>query len=82
MPLTKDLNNTHDAYAVSVIKNGLTVGHVPYNIAALVSYFIGTESCQGKAEVTGKRVNRGAGYGLEIPCTYIFAGRQKYVQKL
>ena len=27
-----------------------------------------------KAIVTGKRVNQGAGYGLEIPCNYIFYG--------
>ena len=28
----------------------------------------------GKAIVTGKRANRGAGYGLESPCNYIFYG--------
>ena len=28
----------------------------------------------GKAIITGKRVDRGAGYGLEIPCSYIFYG--------
>lgn len=29
---------------------------------------------KGKVVITGKRVNRGAGYGLEIPCKYIFYG--------
>ena len=30
---------------------------------------------------TGKRVNRGAGYGLEIPVTYTFSGPEKAVDK-
>ena len=29
---------------------------------------------KGRAVVKGKRVNRGAGYGLEIPCEYHFTG--------
>ena len=28
----------------------------------------------GKVAITGKRVNRGGGYGLEIPCEYQFMG--------
>ena len=28
----------------------------------------------GQAIITGKRVDRGAGYGLEITCSYIFYG--------
>ena len=28
----------------------------------------------GKAIITGKPVNRGAGYGMEIPCKYVFYG--------
>ena len=32
---------------------------------------------KGKVVVTGKRVNRGAGYGLEIPREYIFYGDNK-----
>ena len=27
-----------------------------------------------KVTVMGKRVNRGAGYGLELPCEYLFYG--------
>ena len=74
------MNNSHDAYAVAV-KDGVTVGHVPYNISALVTFFIEKETCSGRAEITGKRVNRGGGYGLEIPCIYVFSGK-KYVRKL
>ena len=30
----------------------------------------------------GPNVNRGAGYGLEIPCTYHFFGKSLYIEKL
>ena len=30
--------------------------------------------------VTGKRINHGAGYGLEIPVEYIFNGNEKALQ--
>lgn len=32
--------------------------------------------------MTGSRVNRGVGLGLEIPCTYNFYGRQAYLDRL
>ena len=32
--------------------------------------------------VTGGKVNRGAGYGLEIPCVYQFYGPKPYIDKL
>ena len=47
-------NNIEDNTAVAVLKSLTVVGHVPKEIA----------------EVTGNEVNRGAGHGLEIPCTY------------
>ena len=28
----------------------------------------------GKAIIMGKQVNRGGGYGLEVPCEYLFVG--------
>ena len=34
------------------------------------------------ARVTGRKVNRGAGYGLEIPCVYQFYGPKPYIDKL
>ena len=32
-----------------------------------------------EAKVTGKRINRGGGYGLEVPCKYRISGQQKAV---
>ena len=48
------------------------VGHIPLQMSPYVSKFLKRRTNNGKAIITGKRVNRGAGYGLEIPCSYIF----------
>ena len=34
------------------------------------------------AEVTGSNINRGAGYGLEIACTYHFNEGKSFIAKL
>ena len=34
------------------------------------------------AEITGAKVNRGAGYGPEIPCVYCLYGPNVYVDKM
>ena len=33
-----------------------------------------------KVCIKGKRINRGVGYGLEIPAEYIFYGNEKDIQ--
>ena len=43
------------------------VGHVPYNLAPIISLFLKRDV--NKALV-GEIVNRGAGYRLEILCEY------------
>jgi hypothetical protein len=53
------------------------VGHIPKNMAApYVSKFLKRASNSASVTVKGKRINRGAGYGLEIPCVYTFRGDQ------
>ena len=47
--------------------------HVPFNLAPIISAFLKRSCNKGLVEVTGSRVNRGAGYGLEIPCKYHFS---------
>ena len=37
-------------------------------------------NCTIGCKVTGKRVNCGASYGLEIPVQYIFVGAEKAVE--
>ena len=58
---------------------GEIVGHVPYNLAPAVSHFLRRDMNKGFAEVTGGKVNRGAGYGLEVPCIY---GPKAYTDRM
>ena len=46
-------------------------GHVPFNLAPSISLFVKRDINKAFAEVVGEKVNRGAGYGLEIPCIAI-----------
>ena len=43
------------------------VGHVPYYLAPIISHFLKRDVNEA---LVGEKVNRGAGYGLEIPCEY------------
>ena len=70
-----------DRFAVTVINDGEVVGHIPYNISNAVSQFL-RRDYKAFAEVTGDKVNRGGGYGLEIPCIYRFYGPELYIKKL
>ena len=73
--LEREDSNSCDRYAVSVMKYGTIVGHVPRELSRTYWYFIrrgGTISC----EVTG---NRKRGVGLEVPCVYKLAGGEKLV---
>ena len=46
------------------------VGHIPFNLAPSISLFLKRYINKAFAQVVGEKVNRGAGYGLEIPCVY------------
>ena len=48
-----------------MIKDFEVIGHVPKLMALWLTN-------SGKAVIKGKRVNRGGGYGLEVPCEYRF----------
>lgn len=50
------------------------LGHIPLRMAEFVTKFLKRGTNKGKAIITGKPVNRGAGYGMEIPCKYVFYG--------
>ena len=80
--LKREPENIKDKYAVAVLKDDLVVGHVPYNLARHFSLFLRREVNKGLAEVRGEKINRGAGYGLEIQCGYCLFGPKIYVDKL
>ena len=80
--LRREPNNSKDRFAVAVYKDDTVVGHVPYNIAPRLSQFLKREVNKGFAEVTGEKLIRGTGYGLEIPCVYRLHGPKVYVDKM
>ena len=81
--LEREPTNSKDGFAVAVIDaRDRVVGHVPFNIAPTISNFLKRSVNKGTVEVTGQRVNRGAGYGMEIPCKYRLYGPETYIDKL
>ena len=80
--LKREPTNIHDVHAVAVYYDNHIVGHIPYNIAPKVSAFLRRDINKGFAEVTGDKVNRGAGYGPEVPCTYRLYEPKAQVNKM
>ena len=78
LTLEREDENSHDRHAVSVMKGGAIVGHIPRELSRAYWYFIrhgGTISC----EVTGSRKR---GIGLEVPCVYKIVGSKKLIQRM
>ena len=80
--LEREPTNCKDRFAVAVINGSVVVGHLPYNIAPTVSHFLKRSVNKGMVEVTGRRINRGAGYGMEILRKYRLYGPKGYIDKL
>ena len=77
---TRETDNPHDNYAVSIIRNSYVVGHVPLGLSKTFSNFLSLPVSTMLCIVTGKRLNRGAGLGLEIPVMYQARGYEKAIQ--
>ena len=63
-------------------KEGQIVGHVPFSLSPNLFTVLEKRCEQSFSRVTGGKVNRGTGYGLEIPCVYQFYGPKPYIDKL
>ena len=72
MPVKRELSNVVDPFAVVVWKAGEVVGHAPKSLSKTMSLFLNYDSNVVFCEVTGPRVNRGVGLGMEVPCVYKF----------
>ena len=72
--------NEYDKNAVVVIIDGKTGGHIPKNLSKTFKRFLTLPNCTIKCTVIEKCVNRGAGYGLEIPVKFKFLGQAKAIQ--
>ena len=79
LELVPEEGNEHDDFAVAIKFEDHIVGHVPKNLSKIMNRFTKIPSCSLRCKVTGKRVNRGAGYGLEISVVYELIGLEKAV---
>ena len=75
-----EVNNEHDKFAIAIFHSKKIVGHVPKNLCKFFYQFLSLLNSTISCEVTGKRVNRGGGYGLEIPVKYTFLGPNKAIE--
>ena len=79
--------NEVDKHAVTIMRsNSLdkesVTGHIPQNISNFSSMFLMIPFTSIEVETVSKRLNRGGGYGLEIPVKYPCYGQEKIVQWL
>ena len=73
----REHGNPHDKYAISVVKNGAIVGHIPRNVAKPCFYALVT-GASITAEVSGNRQNT-RNNGLEIPAVYNIKGPRGHI---
>ena len=73
----KEKGDEYDPHAVTITRNNVVVGRVPQNIYDDFWEFLSQPKISIRARVLGKGVNRGIGYGLEIPVCFIFQGHAK-----
>ena len=78
----REPTNVKDNDAVAICLEDSIVGHVPFNLAASFSHFLRRDVNKAFAKVTGAAVNRGAGYGMEVPCKYLLYGPKPYILKM
>ncbi len=74
--------NAKDKKAVAILKETTIVGHVPQNLAPRLFQFLRRDVNKAFAVIRGDKVNRGAGYGLEVPCIYRLYGPPAYINKM
>ena len=76
-------SNEHDKYAVAIVFDDCflkkVVGHVLLYWSKLAFKFLQFQNHSIRVVVTGKRVNRGTGLGLEIPVDYFFYGDSRVI---
>ena len=70
--------NLVDRHAITVLKDGEIVGHMPRTIARSFWFFL-KRGGSIKALVPGK-IKKGR--GLEVPCDYIYSGPRRTIKKL
>ena len=82
MVCIRETDNPYDNYTVSIIRNSYVVGHVLLDLSKTFSNFLSLPVSTMLCIVTGKRLNCGAGLGLEILVMYQARGHEKALQWL
>ena len=67
---------------MALYREAVIVGHVPHILAQRLSAFLRRDVNKAFIQVTGDKINRGAGYGLEVPCVYRLYGPKVYIDKM
>ena len=78
--LNPENENQHDKFAVAIVLEERIVGHVPEKLSKIFHRFMKVPDCAIGSKVTGKRVNRETGCGLEISVQYRFIGGKNAVE--
>ena len=78
LPLGVEGGNSHDSYAVAILKDSEIVGHAPGELSRIFYFFLSHDGSI-EAEVTG---HRKFGRGLEVPCWYTLTKYIKRAKKL
>ena len=83
----QETSNEVDKNAVAIIRSDswekeTIVGHVPQYISKTCLMFLKVSNISIEVQAVGKRLNRGGGYGLEIPIIYRFYSQEKVVNWL
>ena len=76
---TREPGNEQDCNAIAVMYEDRVVDHIPLAISKCMSLFLTFPGSFLETKVTGKRINRGGGYGLEVPCKCRISGQEKAV---
>ena len=83
LEVVKEAENECDASAVAFKRNNSVssyiVRHIDRHISKVIFQFLSLPGSAASAIVSGMRVNRGAGDGLEIPITVKFIGHSRYI---
>ena len=75
----REKGNEYDPHVVAITRNNVVVGRVPENICDHFWRFLPLTETSIHSRVLSKRVNCGAGYGLEIPICFIFQSQVKEI---
>ena len=76
--------NEEDEFAIGVYRHDFQketlVGHMPRRTSKFVYKFLKLPNSKLSCQVKGKRLNRGARYGLEIPVIYTLNGHERTIE--